>query len=171
MALRRIDLPKHEMHFPANFHQVGIMISRRLRSYQLMIMLCCLLTFLTGANVLKAQQGGLPPPQSGQQGVKTEGPSTGRSAQGKAVEGEPLLKLYTEVVTLDVTVTDKRHRPVTGLESQHFEIYEDEVMQKIEFFSNLDAPASVGIVFDISESMRTKIDRARAALKAFIETC
>jgi Ca-activated chloride channel family protein len=69
-----------------------------------------------------------------------------------------------------VTVTDPNSRLVTGLDRQHFEVYEDKVKQNIEYFSDEDAPVSVGIVFDVSGSMKGKIDRAREALKAFIET-
>jgi Ca-activated chloride channel family protein len=59
---------------------------------------------------------------------------------------------------------------VTGLDRRHFEVYEDNVKQNIEYFSNEDAPLSVGIVFDVSGSMKGKFDRARDALKAFIQT-
>jgi Ca-activated chloride channel family protein len=79
-------------------------------------------------------------------------------------------KMTTDVVTFTVTVTDPNSRLMTGLDRQHFEVYEDKVKQNIEYFSDEDAPVSVGIVFDVSGSMKGKIDRAREALKAFIET-
>jgi len=44
------------------------------------------------------------------------------------------------------------------------------VKQNIEYFNVDDAPISVGIVFDVSGSMKGKIDRAREALKAFVDT-
>jgi Ca-activated chloride channel homolog len=80
------------------------------------------------------------------------------------------LKTSTEVVTVAVTVTDDRDRLVSGLSREHFEIYEDKVKQTLEYFSDIDAPASIGILFDVSGSMSGKLDRAREALKAFIET-
>jgi Ca-activated chloride channel family protein len=67
-------------------------------------------------------------------------------------------------------VTDPYSRLVTGLDQQHFEVFEDKVKQKIEFFKDEDAPVSVGIIFDVSGSMKGKLDRARDALKAFIQT-
>ncbi len=76
----------------------------------------------------------------------------------------------TDVVTLSVTVTDPYSRLVTGLDRQHFEVFEDKVKQSIEFFRDEDVPVSVGIIFDVSGSMKGKLDRAREALKAFIQT-
>jgi Ca-activated chloride channel homolog len=76
----------------------------------------------------------------------------------------------TDLVSLPVTVTDGYNRLVTGLDRQHFEIYEDKVKQEISFFSDDDSPVNLGIVFDVSGSMKGKLDRARDALKAFIQT-
>ncbi|HKX27208.1 MAG TPA: VWA domain-containing protein [Blastocatellia bacterium] len=81
------------------------------------------------------------------------------------------VKLTTDVVTLTVTVTDRKNRLVTGLDRQNFEVFEDKVKQNIEFFSDEDAPLSVGILFDLSGSMERKMKYAREALRAFIETC
>jgi len=74
------------------------------------------------------------------------------------------------VVSLTVTVTDGSNRLVTGLDRFNFEVYEDKVKQEISFFTDEDAPVNLGIVFDVSGSMKGKIDRARDALKAFIQT-
>ncbi len=85
-------------------------------------------------------------------------------------KGDGPVKLDTELVSLTVTVTDPYNRLVTGLDRQHFEVYEDKVRQSIEFFNDDDVPVSMGIVFDVSGSMKGKLDRARDALKAFIQT-
>jgi len=77
----------------------------------------------------------------------------------------------SELVSLTVTVTDSFDRLVTGLEIRNFEVYEDRVKQEITHFSYDDAPVNLGIVFDVSGSMKgMKLDRARDALKAFIQT-
>ncbi len=86
-------------------------------------------------------------------------------------QDSPSLKFKTEVVTLSVTVTDPYNRLVTGLTRQNFEVFEDKVKQNIEFFRDEDVPVSVGIIFDVSGSMKGKLDRAREALKAFVQTC
>jgi Ca-activated chloride channel family protein len=76
----------------------------------------------------------------------------------------------TELVTVTVTVTDSYNRLVTGLDRQHFEVFEDKIKQSIEFFNDEDAPVSMGIIFDVSGSMKGKLARARDALKAFVQT-
>ena len=93
-------------------------------------------------------------------------PAPGQQPQDQS----PVVKERTEVVTLTVTVTDPYNRLVTGLDKQHFEVFEDKVKQAIEFFADEDVPVSLGIVFDVSGSMKGKLDRAREALRAFIQT-
>ena len=86
-------------------------------------------------------------------------------------QDQPVIKERTSVVTVNVSVTDKQYRQISGLSKEHFEVYEDKVLQNIEFFSDEDKPVSMGIVFDLSGSMKDKMGRARDALKAFIDTC
>jgi Ca-activated chloride channel family protein len=109
------------------------------------------------------------PPSNQQQGQKQEtGSTTPQSPQKQ--QGDDRIKLDTDLVSLTVTVTDPYNRLVTGLEQKNFEVFEDKVKQKIEHFKDDDVPVSVGIAFDISGSMKGKLDRARDALKAFVDT-
>src|SRR5262245_13288670 len=101
--------------------------------------------------------------------------SPGNQSPGGSPEQKPggqyqLPPQYTDLVSLTVTVTDSFDRLVTGLEIRNFEVYEDKVKQEITNFSYDDAPVNLGIVFDVSGSMKGKLDRARDALKAFIQT-
>jgi Ca-activated chloride channel family protein len=59
---------------------------------------------------------------------------------------------------------------VTGLGKDHFEVYDDKVKQDIAHFSDEDAPVSLGIVYDVSGSMKQRITRSLRALKRFVET-
>jgi Ca-activated chloride channel family protein len=83
----------------------------------------------------------------------------------------PLVKTTTNLVTLNVSVTDPQGRFVTGLDAEHFEVYEDNVKQTIEFFSDEDTPVSIGIVFDMSGSMRGRLNRSNIALRKFLDAC
>jgi len=67
-------------------------------------------------------------------------------------------------------VTDPLNRFVTALDQETFAISEDKVPQKIISFGSEDAPISVGIVFDTSGSMSSKIDSARHAVSEFFKT-
>ncbi len=80
-------------------------------------------------------------------------------------------KVKTDLVTLTLTVTDPYGRLVSGLPKNAFAIFDNNQPQEITFFSDSDAPVSVGILFDVSGSMSgDKIAKARKALERFINT-
>ncbi len=87
-----------------------------------------------------------------------------------AKPAQPVIRQKIQVVTLTASVVDKENHPITGLKLADFEIYEDKINQTIEYFSDVDAPLSIGIIFDASASMESKLDKAKEALKSFIET-
>lgn len=80
------------------------------------------------------------------------------------------LKLSTDIVTLSVSVTDKENNVVPGLSPQDFEIYEDGVKQDIAFFSDEDAPLSIGILVDISGSLKKHFDQSLKAAGELVKT-
>jgi len=84
--------------------------------------------------------------------------------------GKPVT-LRTDLVTLTLTVTDLYGRYVSGLTKKAFTIMDNNQEQDITFFSDSDAPVSVGILFDVSGSMSgEKINKARKALERFVAT-
>ena len=81
------------------------------------------------------------------------------------------VRIKTDLVTLTLTVTDLYGRYVSGLNKNAFTITDNNQAQDITFFSDSDAPVSVGILFDVSGSMGgEKIQKARKALARFIMT-
>lgn len=89
----------------------------------------------------------------------------------KVLDNKETLIINEDLITLNVTVTDNFGRYVSGLKKNAFTILDDDEKQEIEFFSDDDAPVSVGIVFDVSGSMKgDKLNRAREALGKFIQT-
>jgi Ca-activated chloride channel family protein len=65
----------------------------------------------------------------------------------------PAFRADVVSVFVKVAVSDPLNRYVTGLEKEHFKIYEDRVEQTITHFSQEAAPISVGLIFDVSSSM------------------
>ena len=95
--------------------------------------------------------------------VPTPSPSPAKSA-GQEMP-EETLKIETNLVPLNVTVTDRTGRAVTGLRKENFKIYENGVEQQVDFFGPEQTPASWGLVLDRSGSMMGMIqDVYRAAL-------
>src|SRR5438552_3083496 len=81
------------------------------------------------------------------------------------------VKVKTDLVTLTLTVTDLYGRYVSGLTKNAFAVTDNNQEQDITFFSDSDAPVSIGILFDVSGSMAgDKIQKARKALSRFILT-
>ena len=70
---------------------------------------------------------------------------------------------HTDLVLIPVTVTDTLNRFVLGLQKQDFQLFEDDVEQKLTLFSDQDAPLSVGVLFDESGSMSDKLRTSRDA--------
>lgn len=81
------------------------------------------------------------------------------------------ISVTTDLVTLTLTVTDNFGRYVSGLGKNAFTIIDNDKEQDVTFFTDSDAPVSVGVVFDVSGSMsKDKIVKARNALERFINT-
>ena len=79
------------------------------------------------------------------------------------------IAVRTDLVTLTLTVTDLYGRYVSGLTKNAFTIMDNNKEQEVTFFSDSDAPVSVGILFDVSGSMGgDKIKKARTALERFV---
>ena len=80
------------------------------------------------------------------------------------------IRVDSTLVLIPVTVTDPMNRFVTGLEKENFKILEDHKEQDLTQFSSEDAPLSVGVVFDCSGSMGSKLDKSRQAVAQFFKT-
>jgi Ca-activated chloride channel homolog len=67
-----------------------------------------------------------------------------------------VFKTRVEEVVLHATVIDDKHRLVTGLTRNDFQVFEDGAPQQITSFRREDIPVALGIVIDNSGSMRDK---------------
>jgi Ca-activated chloride channel homolog len=78
------------------------------------------------------------------------------------------LRTETDLVLVPVSVTDPKNRAVTGLSKDAFRVFDDKTEQRVVHFAEEDGPISVGIVFDASRSMTSKLKQARLAVAAFL---
>jgi Ca-activated chloride channel family protein len=98
-------------------------------------------------------------------------PSTAQQKSGHEVDQKGVVITNTDLITFTVTVTDTYGRYVSGLGKSAFTVLDEKKPQEITFFSDDDAPVSVGVLFDVSGSMSgDKIKRARDALSKFVQT-
>jgi len=118
----------------------------------------------------------VPPPGSGPGTAAGQGAPKGAEAAPET--GEQALRIHpgsrirvnVNMVLIPVTITDPLNRLVTGLEKEDFEISEAGVKQTIASFACEDAPVSIGIIFDLSGSMISKLNRAKSSILQFIRT-
>ncbi|HLG57511.1 MAG TPA: VWA domain-containing protein [Vicinamibacterales bacterium] len=78
----------------------------------------------------------------------------------------PILSVETNLVTLSVTVVDRRGVFVTGLRQEDFSVYDNGERRTIQFFTSEDVPATIGLVIDSSASMRGRREQITAAAAA-----
>jgi VWFA-related protein len=109
----------------------------------------------------------LPPRERIQIQPRVKPPEDASEAQERR---EPSIRVETQLVLINVTVTDPMNRFVTGLEKEHFQLFEDKKVQDIAQFSSEDAPLSIGLVFDASGSMGSKLQKSRQAAAQLFKT-
>jgi VWFA-related protein len=73
----------------------------------------------------------------------------------------------SDLVVLNVAVTDARGGFVGGLPGTAFHVIEEGEPQKLAFFAQQDAPATIGLLIDASGSMLENRDRVIAGITEF----
>ena len=83
------------------------------------------------------------------------------------VAARQVFKSGTDLVLLNVTVTDSAGHLVTGLTQENFQVYEDGVLQTVTNFSKDPLPIALSILLDSSTSMDRKLPVAQEAAAGF----
>ncbi len=83
--------------------------------------------------------------------------------------GEEVISLETNLVLLNVTVTDGAENYISGLKAEDFKVFEDSSPQRVLNFSFEETPFAAVILLDASGSMGNKLTLARAACGNFVE--
>jgi Ca-activated chloride channel homolog len=114
-----------------------------------------------------------PPPSlsQAQAGQPQQKPSP--APQEEMLDEEDVLRIDTDLVMVDVTVTDAEGRPVRGLRAEDFKLYEDEEERPIAFVNverrgGVERPVAVVFAVDVSGSMTSdEMVRLQSALGVF----
>lgn len=97
-------------------------------------------------------------------------PARPAAAQAQQKEAdEDVVRVESDLVILNVTVTDRQGRYVHKLTRPDFKIFEDGREQQVGFFSVEETPFAAAILLDTSGSMESRITLARAAAIRFLE--
>ena len=97
------------------------------------------------------------------------------AASSAAGQDDDVVRIDTELVSFEVTVTDKQGKLVPNLKSEDFRLLEDGVERPIDFFQPIKKtdqgrPLAVVFALDVSGSMtESEIERLRSAMQVFIK--
>lgn len=83
---------------------------------------------------------------------------------------DEVIKIDTELVNLNVRVVDRNNRSITNLSKDDFKVFENNILQPIEFFSKSEVPTNYTLVIDNSGSLRFQLEKVIEAGKTIIET-
>ena len=82
---------------------------------------------------------------------------------------DDVIKVSTNLVVVNVTVTDFQDRYVSGLKRENFSLLEDNQPQMITDVTLEETPFAAAILIDISGSMQQKLALARSACARFVD--
>lgn len=105
--------------------------------------------------------------------AQTEPPRAAEEASEPQGQPEDILRIDTDLVMVDTSVTDSEGKPVRGLSAKDFKLYEDNVERPIAFFNveqrfGQKRPIAVVFALDVSGSMTAEeISRLRVAMQTF----
>src|SRR6187399_322392 len=69
-------------------------------------------------------------------------PTPAKTPEPTPDEDDEPIKIDTELVNLNVRVVDRNNRSIANLSQGDFTVYEDNIPQKIEFFSKSEVPTN-----------------------------
>jgi len=82
---------------------------------------------------------------------------------------QPAFRAGVDVVSLNVTVTDRSARFITDLTQEDFLVFEDGVLQEINYFARQQLPIALALLVDTSASMDEEMATAQEAAIGFAQ--
>ncbi|MBV9217009.1 MAG: VWA domain-containing protein [Acidobacteria bacterium] len=81
---------------------------------------------------------------------------------------DEIIKVETNLVTMPVSVLDRDGRFISGLQKNDFQIFENGVQQKVDYFQSTEQPFTVVLLLDVSPSTAFRIDEIQNAAISFV---
>ncbi|MGH9804114.1 MAG: VWA domain-containing protein [Candidatus Acidiferrales bacterium] len=104
------------------------------------------LLLLAGGSVLLAAAQQAPPPREEKQGPIQPKPT-------QEEEAPYALKVDVPLVNVDLTVVDRNGNFVTGLQKEHFRVYQDDQEQEVVAFAPSEAPITTVLVVETTPAL------------------
>ena len=100
---------------------------------------------------------------------KTDTQSQAKTEEIPVEDDDEVIKIETNLITIPVSVLDRDGRFISGLAQKDFQIFENGIKQKIDYFANVEQPFTVVLLIDVSASTEYRIDEIQDAAIAFID--
>lgn len=84
------------------------------------------------------------------------------------VEDDEVIRVETNLVTMPVSVLDRDGRFISGLQQKDFQVFENGVPQRVEYFQSVEQPFTVILMIDVSPSTQFKIEEIQDAAVSFV---
>jgi VWFA-related protein len=111
-------------------------------------------------------------PASSAQSLPTPADTVTRTSQptdnSQEIEDGDTLRVETALVTIPVSVTDRKGRFIPDLSRADFQVFENGVEQQLAYFAPVEKPFTVTLVLDTSGSTASRISEIKDAALAFI---
>jgi VWFA-related protein len=152
----------------------------RAQRFEVRLLGCFVFAGLCFASLIAASHARRQDPQqtNQQQRPRKVGPTptpvtTGTSQQQTNTSTEEVgegdvVRVETQLVSVPTVVTDRNGRPVAGLRSENFSVFEDGRPQRVTNFATTEAPFEIALLLDTSGSTREELGLIREAAKAFV---
>ena len=153
----------------------------RLKIRQQVILIAILTAALCGIGVSGPQQSKRPTQPAA--GRSQDGQRRGATSLVEHVEHKDERKLSrasqksldkvhlrSSLVSSTLTVADRSGGYITGLSRNDFNVFDNGVMQEIAYFTDDDVPVTLGIIYDVSGSMRDLTNVSFESLKSFFRS-
>src|ERR1044071_8650016 len=115
-----------------------------------------------GSEPVKKKQA--PPAETKPSATPT--PQTQASEESQEVEDEDAVTVETNLVTVPVIASDRGGRYVPDLKAEEFNVFEENVEQKVAFFATVTEPFNVVLMLDTSAS--TTVEKLRQVQEAAV---
>ena len=96
-------------------------------------------------------------------------PVTVKAQGDKTQEPAEVIKVYSNLVSVPVIVSDRDGHYISGLNEQDFKLYDNSAEQKLAYFDAAEAPLNVALLLDTSRSTEGVIGDIRKAAKNFLK--